>query len=169
MVILKIFVMGAIIFICSYLGILKSKTFENRVNELKKIQTSLNMFRSKIEFTYEPIKDIFEEISTVVYENQNNIFKSTVDNLKNFNVSQAWYNAISNTNNCLNLEDKETLKIMGKLLGKTDKQGQISEINLTENLLIKQIEKAELEKNKNVKLYKTLGTVLGIGLVIVLM
>lgn len=169
MVILKIFIMGTIIYICSYLGFTKAKIFENRVIELKKIQTSLNMFKCKIEFTYEPIKDIFNEISTVVYENNDNIFKNTVKNLENYNVSQSWYISISNTRAYLDFEDKETLKIMGKLLGKTDKQGQISEINLTENLLLKQIEKAELEKNKNSKLYKTLGTVLGIGLVIILM
>ena len=52
--------------------------------------------------------------------------------------------------------------------GKTDVKGQLSIISLTEKLLQSQIDKAEIEKNKNSKLYKTLGVVLGIGICILL-
>lgn len=168
MLVLKLFVISGIIVICSYLGIQKAKTFEVRTEELKKIQSSLNMFKSKIEFTYEPIKDIFEEISKIVYQDKSNIFKNTINFLQeNYEITQAWNMAIINTQNYLDTEDKDTLKLMGKLLGKTDKLGQISEINLEKTLLERQIEKAENEKNKNVKLYRTLGIVFGIGIVII--
>lgn len=66
-----------------------------------------------------------------------------------------------------NKEDKEVLKMFGKLLGKTDKKGQISEIEITNSFIEKQIEKAENEKNKNAKLYKSLGVICGIGIVII--
>ena len=58
--------------------------------------------------------------------------------------------------------------MLGKLLGKTDIKGQVNEIALTQGLIEKQIEKADIEKNKNVKLYKTMGVVLGIGICIIL-
>ena len=58
--------------------------------------------------------------------------------------------------------------MFGKLLGKTDKKGQISEIEISQSFIEKQIEKAEQEKNKNSKLYKSLGVSLGIGIVIIL-
>ena len=45
----------SIIIICSYIGFLKSKSFENRVIELSKFQNALVMFESKLKFTYEPI------------------------------------------------------------------------------------------------------------------
>ncbi len=166
---LKILSIGGIIAICSYLGNLKSKTFENRVIELRNVQTSLNMFKSKIEFTCEPIKDIFEEISQSVYQNADNIFINTVTYMRTRNATNAWYYAIENTKSDFNKEDKEMLKTMGKLLGRTDKTGQISEITLTENFLKSQIEKAETEKNKNVKLYRTLGTICGLGIGIIFM
>ena len=169
MIILKIVILVGIVSICSYLGILKSKTFENRVVELRKIQSSLSMFKTKIEFTYEPIKDIFEEISNIIYQKENNIFQNTVDFMQVQNVSTAWYEAVESMKNDFTIEDKETLKTMGKLLGQTDKIGQIREICLTENLLGNQIQKAEIEKNKNVKLYKTLGTVFGLGIGILFM
>ncbi len=168
LIILKGITILAIIGICSYLGMIKAKTFDNRVMALKQIQNALAMFKSKIEFTYEPIKDIFEEISCVIYQDKKNIFQETVKEMATQNVSQAWYMAIDDSNHNLSLEDKETMKMLGKLLGKTDKQGQISEIQLTSVLLANQIEKAEQEKDKNTKLYKTLGTVLGLGIAIIL-
>ena len=168
LIIIKYISLISIIFICSFLGIYKSKKFENRVSELKEMQSSLNMFKSKIEFTYEPIGEIFKEISNVIYKDKENIFKITTEEMKQKNASQSWYLAIEKCKNDLNIEDKETIKFMGKLLGKTDKIGQINEINLTSNLLEKQIEKAEEEKINNTKLYKTLGIVFGLGITIIL-
>lgn len=168
MLIIKLFVGIGIVSICSYLGILKSKSFENRVQDLKNIQTSLNIFKNKIEFTYEPIKDIFEEISNMVYENKDNIFKKTNFFMRTNPVSESWYKSIEEVLTYLNTEDKESIKTMGNLLGKTDKTGQISEINMTQSLIERQIEKAEIEKNKNSKLYQKLGMIIGIGIVIVL-
>ena len=57
---------------------------------------------------------------------------------------------------------------MGKLLGKTDLDGQVSEIKLVQNFLTTQIDIAEKEKEKNEKLYRTLGGVIGIAIVIIL-
>ena len=53
-------------------------------------------------------------------------------------------------------EDKEVLKGLSKLLGKTDINGQINEIKLVSNFLDTQIQIAQKEKEKNEKMYKTL-------------
>lgn len=155
----------AIVLICSYIGFLKSKTFENRVIELSKFQNALVMFESKLKFTYEPIKNIFEEISNVIYKNQNNVFYYTSKNERN--IYQAWCTGIDK-NVFLNNDDKNVIKMMGKLLGKTDIDGQLSEISLGLDLVAKQIKNAENEKNKNSKLYKTMGIILGLGISIIL-
>ena len=54
------------------------------------------------------------------------------------------------------------------MLGKTDVEGQISEINQFAILLNGQIEKAMEEEGKNSKMYKSLGTIVGLGIVILL-
>ena len=64
--------------------------------------------------------------------------------------------------------DKEALKEFGILLGKTNKEGQINQIKFVSKLLERQIEKAEIEKAKNETMYKKLGMIFGIGLIIVL-
>lgn len=52
--------------------------------------------------------------------------------------------------------------------GKTDIDGQMSEINLFKELLKTQIQKAEEEKRKNTKMYKSLGTIAGLTIIIIL-
>lgn len=165
--ILKIFLLMLILGSCAGIGILKAKTYENRVAELKKIKSALEVFKSKIEFTYEPIKDIFAEISKIVYSNKENIFQETFQNIEQNGCTESWYRAVEKNIN-LNKEDKSTIKMFGKLLGKTDKAGQINEINVTSKLVDSLIEQAEQEKNKNCKLFKTLGSVVGIGICIIL-
>lgn len=60
------------------------------------------------------------------------------------------------------------IKTIGKLLGKTDIEGQLSEISLGLDLIGKQIKDAEYERNKNSKLYKTMGVIFGLGISIIL-
>ena len=47
-------------------------------------------------------------------------------------------------------------------------EGQISQIELTSSFLDKQIIKAEKEKEKNVKMYRTLGVIVGTVIIIIL-
>ena len=54
------------------------------------------------------------------------------------------------------------------MLGKTDLDGQISEIKLVQNFLNTQIEIAEKERQKNEKMYRTLGGVVGLAIIIIL-
>ena len=88
--------------------------------------------------------------------------------MENKNAGEAWNEAIEASNVMLEQEDKDILKNLGKLLGKTDIEGQLSEIELTSSFLDSQIKKAEQERERNGKLYKTLGVITGIGIVIVL-
>ena len=166
MIFIKMLNLSLILILCSYIGIIKSKIYENRVTELSRFRNSLAMFKSKIEFTYEPLKNIFLDISKIIYKNEKNIFEETIK--KDGEIYKSWSDSVDEIKGSLNSEDKEIIKMLGKLLGKTDIKGQVNEICLTENLIEKQIEKAELEKNKNFKLYKTMGIVLGMGLCIIL-
>jgi len=166
MLILKSLGLIGILLICSYLGIIKSKTFEDRVLELTKFQNALVMFKTKIEFTHEPIKSIFAEISKVIYKDEENIFLYTTKNQNN--ICNSWNDGADKIKKDFTKEDIGIIKMMGKLLGKTDIDGQVNEIELTKSLIEKQIEKAEFEKAKNSKLYKTIGVVCGIGICIIL-
>ena len=168
MIIIRNVILVLILVICTYLGINKSKEFHKREIELKKIKSALNIFKTKINYTYETIGDIFKEISKLEYQDRKNIFSQTINLLENGDLNKAWEKAMSENNIGISEEDKEILKMLGKTLGKTDKEGQISEIELVSNFLNKQISLAEEIRTKNEKMYKTLGVTIGLAIVIIL-
>lgn len=153
----------------SAIGILASKKYEDRVNELKEFKNALNMFKSKIKFTYEPIPEIFEEISKQINSNTGKIFKLASSNMEVLAAGEAWNMAVDTNILNINEEDRNILKNLSKLLGQTDIDGQINQIELTSKFLDEQIVKAEKEKLKSEKMYRTLGIVIGLGIVIILM
>ena len=84
------------------------------------------------------------------------------------NASIAWEKSIEEYDGNLTKEDKQVIKNLSRLLGATDLEGQISQIEVTENFLENQIRQAQEEKNKNEKLYKKLGSTIGLAIVIIL-
>lgn len=166
---LKIIIYSFIFLSSSAIGMLISKKYEERVNELKEFRNALNMFKAKIKFTYEPIPEIFEQISEQITAKPGEIFKLASNNMKLLTAGDAWNMAIDTDLLNINEEDKNVLKNLSKLLGQTDIEGQINQIELTSNFLDEQIEKAEKEKLKNEKMYRTLGMIIGLAIVIILM
>ena len=153
---IKIIGLLTVAFAFSVLGILLSSKYKNRVKDLKEFKKAINIFETKIKFTYEPIPDIFNEISKNSNENIGNIFKIASIKMKNNDATSAWNEALEQVYTNMNKEDIEVVKELGKMLGKTSIEGQLSQIELVRNFLDEQIKKSEIECNKNEKLYKTL-------------
>ncbi len=152
----------------TYIGILISKQYSNRVNELKDLKLALNILKTKIRFTNEPLYNIFDEIANTSNGNISNLFNNVCKKLKNNSASDAWEETLDTVPLSIKREDRQVIKSMGRMLGKTDINGQLSEIELTENFLETQIIDAENEKNKNEKLYRTLGMITGVGIIVIL-
>lgn len=141
----------------SVLGILLSSKYKNRVKDLKELKKAINIFETKIKFTYEPVPEIFNQISKTSNENIGNVFKvASIKMKKNNNATIAWNEALEQVYTNMNKEDIEVAKELGKMLGKTSIEGQLNQIELVKNFLDEQIRKSETECNKNEKLYKTL-------------
>jgi len=168
MFILKTILYILIIATSSSLGIMLSQKYINRVDELKTFKSALNMLKTKIRYTYAPLIDIFTDISKSLRGNISILFQNACQQIEEQGATDGFCTAIEMTYLNVSKEDKQVMKNLSKLLGKTDAEGQINEIELTESFLEIQIEKAELEREKNAKLYKTLGVISGIGLVIIL-
>ena len=168
MVVFKVFSLFSIFFISCFLGLTISKKFSSRVKELKEIKSALNMFEEKIKFTYETIPDVFFEISQNTSESISKIFEQASDDMKIMSASEAWEKAINESNTKLTKDDKDVLKSLAKMLGKTDLDGQVNEIRLTLKFLETKLKDAEMERTKNEKLYKTLGATVGLAIVIIL-
>lgn len=153
---------------CAYIGRVISSQYKNRVEELKEMKKSFLALETKMKYTYETLPEIFIEIGKGLKPNIGEIFKNASIQMQEKTAKEAWKEAIDKSKTSMKKEDLEVLKGFGKLLGKTDMEGQVSQIELTNGFLETQIEKAEKELVKNEKLYKTLGTVFGLALVILL-
>lgn len=168
MVIIKGLLLFTSFAISVVIGLMCSGKYKNRVNELKELKTALTIMQTKMRYTYEPIPEIFQEIANSSKQTISLIFLTAIQKMEQKAAGQAWQEAIEETPLSVKQEDKTILKGLSKLLGKTDVEGQISQIELTIHFLSTQIEKAEIERAKNEKMYKTLGVVGGCAIVIFL-
>ncbi len=166
---LKIVIYTFIFLSCSLIGILVSNKYRNRVNELKEFKNALNIFKTKIRYTYEPIPEIFEQISKNTNSNIANVFGVASEKMKVLAAGEAWNLALNMEELNINEEDKLALSNLSKLLGKTDVTGQLNQIELTTDFLESQIKKAEQQRDKSEKMYRTLGMLIGMAIVIILM
>lgn len=145
-----------------------AKKYVYRVEELEEIKVALNILKTKIRFTYEPIPEIFTEIAQNTTKNIKNIFVNAKEKMKESTAEIAWQESVDEANANLNNEDKRAIKTLAKLLGQTDSEGQISQIEITEKFIEEQIQDAISARQKNEKLYTRLGTILGMTIVIIL-
>ena len=81
---------------------------------------------------------------------------------------EAWEKTLLDVQTNLTKEDIHVVLMLSKMLGQTDIEGQVSQIEVTQEFLENQIEQAQEEKNKNEKLYSRLGTTIGLVIVIIL-
>ena len=164
MLVIKFIFLIMILGASSYIGVIISNKYKDRTIELKEIKKGLNIFETKIKYTYEPVPDIFNEISKNLKGNIANIFKEASKEMEKISAKPAWEKAIEEAKTSMRKEDIDVVKGLGKLLGKTDLEGQVSQIELTNKFLDEQIETAKKEYVKNEKLYKTLRRSFGLSI-----
>jgi stage III sporulation protein AB len=167
---------GSIIVIlsCSFLGFILSGDCSRRPRQLRELQSLLQMFENQISYLSDIITEAFERIGRVGRNGTGIFFSRAVEILKNENApsaSVAWEQAVRQCirTTALNREDEEILLNFGKLLGNTDIEGQLKNIRLTLGQLALQENKAEESRKKNENMYRSLGMLGGIAVVIVLL
>lgn len=93
-----------------------SQKYKFRLEELEEMKNALNIFKSKIKFTYEPIPEIFDEISKNTYQTISKLFKNAKEKMERENASVAYEKSVDEIEGNLKKEDKQTLKTLSKLL-----------------------------------------------------
>ena len=141
MLVLKIVMLFAVFGTISTIGVKISNRYTERANNLKQIKKALNIFETKIMYTYEPIPDVFLEISKKIKGDVGKLFWDASRNMSLDFAGDAWEKSLNNSNIMLLEDDKEALRSLGKLLGSTDIDGQLSQIRLVNGFLKKQLSK----------------------------
>ena len=171
MEILRYFFLFGIVAGSTSIGFIISKGYYERLDELNAFNTLINILQNTIKFTKLPLKDIFEQIGNITIKTRvKNIFINCSQKIKDTTLENAWKQAIDEEMDYLNMknEDFDVIETLGNTLGKTDIDGQMNELNQFKERLNIQIKQAEEEKRKNSKMFKSLGTIAGLVLVIIL-
>jgi len=105
---IKIILYSLIFILCTYLGILKSKVYTNRLNTLKNFKEALNIFKTKIRFTYSTLPEIFKEIGESIEGEVGQVFMKVGLDIKEKSTNIAWNEAIERCES-INNEDKRFL------------------------------------------------------------
>lgn len=158
----------------SFLGYVLSRDCARRPQEIRELQSLLQMLENQISFMSEILSDAFENICRNSSSNVAVFFDATAGCLKserNVDAGGAWERAVreNSRKTALSREDLGILYSFGKMLGSSDLEGQIKNIRLTRGQLELQEKKAEEYRRKNERMYKSLGVLGGIAVVIILL
>ena len=74
------------------------------------------MLKTKIKFTYEPLPDIFNEISANMPKNISELFLNASIKMRKMPATEAWNSSINMTTLNLTREDINIVRDLGKLL-----------------------------------------------------
>ncbi len=157
----------------SFLGYMLSRECARRPEELRELQGQLQMLENEISFMSNVLADALYNVSSNSRSKVGNFFGRTAEILKQgkgINASDAWEAAVRENigKTALNKEDQEILISFGKMLGSSDMDGQIRNIRLTMEQLKQQEKKAEESKIKNQTMYRNLGMLGGLAIIVIL-
>jgi stage III sporulation protein AB len=167
-------IIGAVVILgsTSIIGFSLARDCSKRPGILRELQAALQMLENEICYMSNLLSDAFMRIYKASNTDAAILFKDAADrlNLLGTTAYEAWETAVNDQYARLSLkkEDKAILLNFGKMLGNSDLDGQISNIRLTASQLKLQELKAEETRKKNEKMYRSLGVLGGLALIIIL-
>jgi len=170
MLAIKLMISASIIGISTYIGILKSNKLKSREYILREMVTFLGLVENEIRYMMSILPNAYESARQKLNTNLKDVIgKIVVDMLSFDNTALIEQSIVTNVSSLETLYDydKNVFTSTLKNLGRSDMESQINIIENGINILQNQIKEANEIKLKNSKLYKTVGTITGIMIVII--
>ena len=166
----KLVISFIIIIVCTYVGAYKAKKLKNREYILRDMVTFLKLVENEIKYMMDILPNVYESSrQKLITSLKDSIGQIVVDMLKldsSILIDKSIVENISNIEE-LTQYDKNIFISTLKNLGRSDVESQINIINNAINVIENQIVEANEIKNKNSKLYKTVGVITGLMIVII--
>lgn len=162
-----------VIISAALIGVLYSRTFAIRVDEIRDMQYSIQMLETEIMYGATPLMEAFKLISEKSKGSISKLFlamSETLENKKYDSVYKAFEESYKSQKDNLYLQ-KDEMSIISSFmqsLGNSDAEGQKKNFNLTMQKLAGIEKSAEEIKAKDQKLFSYLGVCGGILIVIIL-
>lgn len=171
MLVFKLILAVIIVGITTYIGYSLSTKLRKREETLRECVTFFNLVENEIKYNLTILPNAYE-ISRQKLKSDLNVAMAQIvqDILENDNYALTNQSIVKNIDKIRELTsyDKNLIISTLKNLGRSDLDSQINILENSKNLIIAQIEEALNYKNKNSKLYRVVGTIVGVMIVIVL-
>lgn len=174
MLFFKFFLIVIVFILSSFIGYSFANRYKVRAAELNDLLLALEIFETKIKYTYDSLTTSFlyiaDNLKTKIYR----IFyvaAEEIRNNKNDSAGECFSRVIEGEKIflALNNEDIEILKGLSVSLGQTDMEGQVKNIKLVSSSLKNQLNDANEDIRKNFKLYRNMGMLSGLVIIIILL
>lgn len=157
----------------TFIGFSASGKCSRRPVQLRELQSALQMLENEISFMSNILADAFMMLSRRTGMETGIFFKTAAELMMGndgINACDSWETSIRKniSKTALNFDDELVLNSFGKMLGSSDLEGQINNIRHTIAQLKLLESDAEEMKKKNAKMYRVLGTMGGLAVIIIL-
>ncbi len=142
-----------------------------RMNELNDIKKAFLILKSQINYSLESLPTALNNISKKSNKPINTIFETISKRLiekDKRGIAKIWEQEFKCSSTNLSKEDIETISDFGKVLGSLDRKLQTDNINIIINYIDKTVEFIANKNEQESKMYKSLGVLAGILLVILM-
>ena len=163
-----------IIFTAYLLGFNLSSAYRSRVRQLEEILMALEMYLTEINYGLTPLPQAFINIGKRIKVPAGSLFidaaRLMLQNI-GLSASDCWERALDKNAPALDLsgDDLDLVKRLGHIWGKSDKSGQIRQVAFIQELLRQALREAQKAQQTNDKIWKYLGLLGGMTLVIFLL
>ncbi len=162
-----------VIIAATVLGFMKADIYRERIKELRNLQLALNMLSSEISYTATPVPLAFKKIGSRVDKPISLFFlrcSQLLEESPGEDFADLWQRAVKENygNTALEKSDQDLLLTISTFLGVSDQYHQEKQINLVLHQLDHTEKEALDDMNKNERMWKYLGVMGGLMLVILL-
>lgn len=169
----KIILSIMIVSLSFFAGYVYSLKYENRIRHLNELMHAFKTLEAEMNFSREILWNIFQKISDNNENLTGQMFQSLHDELyenKGRAFREIWHDAAEKTfgRTSLTREDMNVIIEFGLSLGKTDTQNQNKLFEHLFDRMNTQLAEAISKKEKEGRMYKSIGTACGIAIVVII-
>ncbi len=158
---------------CGSMGFIWGRVYEKRPQQLTSLEGALQLLETEIIYGATPLPEAMELVADKCDPEIAGLFRDTALELRKMEgvtAYEAWVRAIEkfSPGTALNNQDLSILKRFGTSLGVSDREDQAKHLQLTKSQLKQAVIQAESASRKNATIYKYLGFLGGLLLILIL-
>lgn len=168
-------ILGALLIIlsCSCIGFLGGQKIAARLKQLQKLRRDLTLLEMDINYAATPLPEALARLASLSEWPISFLWQETCAHLGNgegLTAEEAWYKALKKFSSltALTENDLAVIRDFGAGLGTANRQEQMKKFKLLQGQLSSLENQAEEIKQKHERMWRTMGVLTGIALVILL-